>query len=71
MVFFMYWTGFTRKCVEDRHINVSEWHPQSPHLNIIGNKWQIMQVKLSEDAGSIRARTCSKIAVAMETAILR
>ena len=46
----------TRKCVEDRHINESEWPPQSPDLNIIENKWHIMQVKLSEDAGSIRTR---------------
>ena len=46
----------TRECVEDRHINASEWPPQSPNLNIIENVWQIMQVKLCEDACSIRTR---------------
>ena len=41
--------------MEDRQIDLSEWPPQSPDLNIIENVWQMMMVKLYEDAGSITA----------------
>ena len=46
----------TRKFVEDRQINVSEWPPQSLNLNIIENVSQMMKVKLYEDASSITTR---------------
>ena len=64
----MYWTGFTLKgtifcpkqCTSPFICGNEEMcprsPPQSPDLNIIGNKWYIMQVKLSEDDGSIRTR---------------
>ena len=39
--------------MEDWQISASEWPPQSPDLNIIGNVWRMMKVKLYEDAGSI------------------